>query len=398
MSVAAAAWSEPAEVVTESERAQLDGIERLVEMGMKAHALSKPLELVGDVAGRRLVFERLSEVTEKAVRFFDRPLLQAATFHILAARKGAGKGTYLAWLAAKITRGERGPRKNVIWIASEDSSAQDIKPRVSVAGGDCGNVYVVKAGWMQLPRDIDEIAGIAQGIGDVALIIIDPVGNHIDGANSDSETATREAIGPLNGLADGLDALVIGTRHLTEKDIREGLLAAILGSSAWVQVPRVVIGIVEDDEEVNVRHIRVGRGNRVPPGEDSLMFKIEGVPREGHDVEITRVAWLGSSDKDIDALLRGENADSKSKSALARDAIIDELEAAPEMQMESDTLDARIVERCGVSAKTVKNLRSELKDAGLVKVFPDKDEHGKVLQWNVARTRAPYLGPDADVA
>jgi AAA domain len=276
----------------------------------------------------------------------------------------------------------------VIWYSSEDSSAQDIGPRVAVAEGDTGHVYVVKAGWLQLPRDIDEIEETAREIGDVAMIIIDPLGNHINGANSDSETAVREAISPLNGLADSLDAVVIGTRHLSEKEIRGGLISAILGSSAWVQVPRVVIGIVEDDE--HIRHIRVGRGNRVPPGEDSLTFEVEGVPREGYEVDITHVARMGTSDKNIDALLRGENAESKSKSALARDAIIDELEKAPMMQMESDTLDARIVARCGVSTKTVKNLRLKLKDAGFLKVFPGKDESGKVTRWNVARTLAPY--------
>jgi hypothetical protein len=55
----------------------------------------------GDGGERRVVLERLSDVEEKPVRFFDRPLFQAATFHVLAGRKGAGKGTYLATLVAK---------------------------------------------------------------------------------------------------------------------------------------------------------------------------------------------------------------------------------------------------------------------------------------------------------
>jgi hypothetical protein len=31
----------------------------------------------------------------------------------------------------------------------------------------------------------------------------------------------------------------------------------------------------------------------------------------------------------------------------------------------------------------------KLGDEGLVKAFPDEDEHGTVLRWNVGRTAAP---------
>jgi hypothetical protein len=42
----------------------------------------------------------------------------------------------------------------VIWIASEDSNAIDVKPRVKAAGGDDTKILVVSEGWVQLPRAI----------------------------------------------------------------------------------------------------------------------------------------------------------------------------------------------------------------------------------------------------
>lgn len=337
---------------------------------------------------RPVEFRPLSEFEEEAVRFFDRPLLQANSFHVLAARKGAGKGTYIAHLCAKISRGELGPRKNVLLVSSEDSPGMDLRPRVAVAGGAIEHVYVVSDGWLQLPRDVELIRDWAEEIGDVAAVIIDPVGNHIAGKDSDAETAIRDAIGPLNGLADDLRAIVIGVRHLTQKEIRGGLLSAILGSSAWVQVPRVVIGIVEDDADSDLRHMKVGAGNRVPPGEDALSFRIEGVERDGHEVPITRLVWAGTSDKDLDALLRGSGG--KPRGA-TRTAVLDELEAAFPHGIESNELDGRVAARCGVTPKTVQNTRVKLTNEGVIRAIPEKDEYGRTTRWMVVLAATPEV-------
>jgi hypothetical protein len=337
-----------------------------------------------------------SNVDEKPVRFFQRPFLQADSFHILTARKGAGKGTWLADVVARITRGELGDKRNVIWISSEDSNAQDIVPRVAVAGGDLNNVYVVQEGWLQLPRDLDVLRSHVREVGTVAALVIDPVGNHIEGANSDAETAVREAISPLNGLADELGVVVIGIRHLTEKAGRTEVLGAILGSSAWVQTPRVVVGIIEDNEDESQRHIRVFRGNRVPPGESGKLFRIVGVPRPPHEVDIPKVEWIGDSAKDLDALFAGERA--KSKSAAAREAIVTILRANPE-GVESDKLDADVAEQSGVSVKTVRNLRSQMAASDLLRPTPEKDEYGLVTAWIVSLTPKGFrdlVSPDPD--
>ena len=78
--------------------------------------------------------------------------------------------------------------------------------------------------------------------------MVDPVSNHITGKNSNSETEVRDAIAPLNHLSDELGFLLVGVRPPLQKECRNGVLAAILGSSAWVQVPRAVVAAVRDSE------------------------------------------------------------------------------------------------------------------------------------------------------
>src|SRR5260370_1444416 len=79
----------------------------------------------------------LSDVEMLPIRYVDKPLFQADAFHLVAGKKNAGKGTFLSHVAARVTRGEFGDKKNVIWIAAgEDSLALDVRPRIEAAGGD----------------------------------------------------------------------------------------------------------------------------------------------------------------------------------------------------------------------------------------------------------------------
>jgi hypothetical protein len=324
----------------------------------------------------------------RSMVFLEKPLLQADAFHLLAGRKGVGKGTLLALIASRVTRGELGPKRGVVWVGSEDSAAIDIKPRVIAAGGDPERILVVESGWLKLPDDIEQITDAFGAFdGDVGLVIIDPVGNHIAGKNSDRETDIRDAIGPLNALADQHGCMVFGVRHLTEKECANGILAALLGSSAWSQVPRAVLAIVRDNDDATVSHLKVVAGNRMPPETPGRMFQIEGVLLDGLESEVTRAVWLGDSVKDLDAMLREAGQQSRSSSASARELILDIIEA--EGEQESDALDARVAAMTGLAAKTIQNQRADLKRAGLVKAFPEKDDTGAVLRWLVTRTQAP---------
>jgi AAA domain len=208
------------------------------------------------VAVASVTWERLLEVEMRSIVFVDKPLLQADAFHLVAGRKGMGKGTLLSEVAARVNRGELGDKRNVVWIGSEDSAAIDIKPRIVAAGGDPARVLVVKEGWIQLPRDYGEIRRAMIEFGEVGMVVVDPVGNHITGTNSNSDTDVRDAIAPMNAVADEHECLAFGVRHLSEKECARGVLAAILGASAWVHVPRAVLAVVRDDDDPQISHVQ----------------------------------------------------------------------------------------------------------------------------------------------
>jgi hypothetical protein len=333
----------------------------------------------------------LAEYRIRRVEWLDKFFLQRAAFYLLAGRKGVCKGTWICGLAARVTRGELyGEPKRVLVVTSEDSVELDFKPRLLAAGGDERLVDIVVRDF-RMPRDLDWLRTTARSHGDVGLISIDPVANHIAGVGTNKEEQVREAIKDLNPIADELDCMVFGVRHLG-KDSSRGALAAVLGSVAWVDLPRCVILMAPDDEDEWLFHAQVVAGNRGPRNYGrAFRLELVDVPPA---TEITRLVPAGESTKNVEELLgvksgggsTGSAEAKTSHSAEAREQIIDLLDDGGEM--ESDELDALVAKSTGLAAKTVRNIRSELASAGLVRNRPEKDEYGAIKRWLVHRTLA----------
>jgi putative DNA primase/helicase len=321
----------------------------------------------------------LAQIQMRSIKWLERPLWQGSAFQLLAGAKGAGKGTYLARLAARISNAGG----NVLFVSSEDSVEIDLKPRFVAAGADIARCGVIEA-HVELPDHVGDLHRLATGMGGVDLLVIDPVANHIGPRDTNNDAQVRDAIAPLNSLADALECLLIGVRH-PGKDRTRGAVASILGSTAWVDTPRAVVMIAVDDEDSQLRHIQVVAGNRSLNG-SAQAFRIEAVDVPGLDEPITVAVDLGESGKSVDALLEIRNVPD-TKSGKARDLILDVLEERGEQ--ESDALDAHVAQQTGLSARTVRNVRMDLSKEGLVKPAPERDELGTVVRWMIHRTGAP---------
>lgn len=338
-----------------------------------------------DDAGR-LSLRWLNTYGIRRVEWLDKPFLQRSAFHLLAGRKGSCKGTYLCGLAARVTTGDLyGEPQRVLVITSEDSVELDFKPRVIAAGGD-DTLCAIVNGPFRLPLDIPWLQDEADKLGNVGLIVIDPIGNHLGGKDTNDEGLVREAIQDLNPLADELDCMVVGVRHLG-KDSSRGALSSVLGSTAWVDVPRCVILMAADDEDDRLFHYQVVAGNRGPKSAGrALRLELVDVPPA---TEITLTIPEGDSAKNVEHLLSGQKPGlaPESKSARARELILDILD--DEGPQESDAFDARIAREADLSVRTVKNIRAQLVNDGLIRSHPAvRNDDGTVGKWNVGRTFA----------
>src|SRR5262245_56946821 len=245
----------------------------------------------------------LSEVEERAIRWIDRPFLMAGTLHLLVGTKEVGKGLWLTAVAAAVTRGVYGPKTGVLWISLEDDLAIDVRPRIRAAEGEPASILAVEGG-IRLPEQIQTLDKLITD--EVGLVVIDPVGGTLGGGrSSNNDYDVRPLMQELNFLAARRDVMVIASRHVTMKTSRysEGVLSAVLGSSDWLHVPRMVLALLADDVELDQRHLFVVTGNRVRRGMPGRILWIDAVTLDGHDEPVPRVVNLGTSLRDPNELL-----------------------------------------------------------------------------------------------
>jgi hypothetical protein len=312
----------------------------------------------------------LHEIEMRSIEWLDKPFLQSSAFQLAVGPKGVGKGTWLARITANMTRGVYGEPRNVLLVSSEDSAAIDIRPRLKAAQGDDSRVRLVKSQFA-LPRDLDRLRDLALETGNVGLIIIDPVGNHLGGADTDKEGAVRHALSGLNALADELGCTIIGVRHLTKARLN-GALASVLGSVAWVDLPRAVLAFAGDDEDDAVFHIQVVAGNRSARGA-AQAFRID-LRDVGLLEPVTYAVELGESTKSVDQLLATSSVPRGAKRAGAKELILRELAKGPQPL---DYLKAVAASETGASSDTVWRAANELKAAGKAKV----SNSGRGTEW-----------------
>lgn len=344
-----------------------------------------------------LIMRPLIEFEEKAIDFYNRPFIMRDSFHVLAGRKAVGKGTLLMKWEAEATKGKYDPkRKRVLHFATEDDAAIDLYARAAVAGADLSMIEVL-VGQMVLPDDIDQIKAIIEERGDVALVVIDPIADFMLGRKSIDDGEVRAAITPLNDLAADTGAAIIGVRHFTEKASVGTALGAVMGSSAFVQVPRAVIGVVQNDPADSIRVVQTIIGNRLPPGEAVAAFTIEGVERKPHKVPIPCAYYadeLPPGDFDFtDALTGSKPRASKSKDA--RREMVRLVEEQPGITVaELNEEVGRVVD---LAEGTLNNIRQKIVASGYFTIESERNEKGQITGTRVYTTNDwRRLHPDND--
>lgn len=316
-------------------------------------------------AERQLDIVTADKIQMRAVRFLWKPFLQHSAFHLLVGQKGAGKGTVLAWLAAQMTQGafEGSPARSVLWISTEDSFEIDVKPRFVAAGGDERMLLAVRQ-QVTLPRDQGALEAVCREW-DVGLVVIDPIVGAVGGVDSNSEGPIITAIGGLNALADDLDLAVVGVRHIG-KNMERGALAAVLGNVAWVNTPRAVLGMAQDDEGVVT--LEVLASNRVRAGA-SFDFKILESTLPGLDGVVTLADPKGASGRSMEEVI-SRKREKGSKVPEIKEWLEELLGGGDEFL--KDDLAPRVAEKFHVGKASLDKACTELKDEGFLKFVPNE--------------------------
>ena len=219
---------------------------------------------------------------------------------LIAGLPDYGKGQIAAFLAAVVTAAielpcneGNAPQGNVIWFNAEDDTRDTILPRLVAAGADPKHVHFVngtrvdgEGKMFNLVTDLWLLRKTIEHIGNVVLVIIDPMSAYLGVGKVDSRSASdvRGMLTPLKQLTEELHIAVIGVAHFNKKDDIKSALLRVSDSIAYVAAARHVYAVLDDPEDKNSK-LFVKAKNNLAPDNKALRYGF-GVKTVGHDAKL----------------------------------------------------------------------------------------------------------------
>jgi hypothetical protein len=268
-------------------------------------------------AGDRLTWISADEIEMEAIEWFWQDRIARGKVNLIGGLPDVGKGNIAAFLVAAATAnvplplGEGSvPQGNVIWFNAEDGKKDTIKPRLMAAGADLSKVKLVtkatvagKDQTFNLLTDLPLLRRMIEEIGDVVLVIIDPIGAYlgVGQVNAAKGNDVRAVLDPVTQLAEELRVTILGIIHFNKKDDVKNALLRIADSIAFVAAPRSVYAALPDPEDpasmlfLKVKN-NVARRNVLGLRYTFAVSTVGFDARLDLNIDASRIVWLAHVD------------------------------------------------------------------------------------------------------
>jgi putative DNA primase/helicase len=193
-----------------------------------------------------------ADIEPEPVNWLWRNGLQLGVLNLLAGRSGGGKSTIAVSWCATVTNGGKWPDGQVcstpgraVYWSGEDGIKDTLLPRFIAADGNRGKmsfVEGVRVGERKRPfdpaADMPKLARAVEKLGDVRMIVLDPIAVMVKGADSHKNVETRIGLQPFADLCASRGACGLGVHHFTKNTEGGDPLDRISGSLAFGALPR----------------------------------------------------------------------------------------------------------------------------------------------------------------
>ncbi len=321
-----------------------------------------------------LDYRRLSDIVSKAVDWLWRPWLAKGKVSMIAGNPGLGKSQATLGIAAAVSTGGRLPdgtrceRGRVIIVSAEDDPADTVRPRLEAAGANLENIYIIDAvndGYLpdgtraqrgfSLAEDLSKLAKMTADIGEVALIVFDPITAYLGSTDSHKNAEVRAMLAPLSKVAEQCGAAIVCVSHLNKAGGSDALMR-VTGSLAFVAAARAAYVVLKDPADED-RRLFLPLKNNLGSDQTGLAFRVESASVSG--IETSRVVWeAGAVTITATEAMRAASGDSGERSAVS-----DATEWLTEL-LESGSMRTKDVEAeakgAGLSWRTVRRAKDSL--------------------------------------
>lgn len=205
---------------------------------------------------------RVADVQPRAVEWLWPGRLALGKLTLLGGNPGTGKSTISCDISARISGGIPWPdggtpeRGTVLILSAEDAIDDTLRPRLEAAGADVDRVHVIqsvpepsgKERSFSLQDDLARLRSTVTDLGDVRLVILDPITSYMGGSiDSHRTTDVRSVLEPLARFADETRLAVLAITH-PPKAAQGNAMNSFTGSLAYVAAARIAFIAIEEAE------------------------------------------------------------------------------------------------------------------------------------------------------
>lgn len=257
--------------------------------------------------------------------------LAAGKMHIFGGAPGTGKTTISVALAAIISKGCQWPDGsyckpgNVVMWSGEDDPTDTLTPRLIHAGANLSRVYFITGILYDGSQhrafdpaiDMEPLRIKLAEIGDVSLLIIDPIVSAIIG-DSHKNAEVRRGLQPLVDLAGNMRFALLGITHFSKGTGGREPVERLTGSLAFGALARIVFVATKTDSD---ERLFIRAKSNIGPDSGGFEYKIQNSELEDYPgVFSSSIVWGNNVEGSALTLLTSaeSNAGSSKESALSQ--------------------------------------------------------------------------------
>jgi putative DNA primase/helicase len=341
-----------------------------------------------------LVSAEASLFTMMGIRWLWPDRFAIGKLGIIAGLPDEGKGQVLAFIAAQVTNGGewpmkegRSPQGSVVIFSDEDDPNDTLVPRLAAAGANLDRIHIIKmvkddknGRMFSLVSDLELLRRKIIEIGDVVLVLIDPITAYLGVGKVDSFRGTdvRAVLTPLTTLVGDTKVAVIGVMHFNKKTDVTNALLRISDSLAFGAVARHVYSVIDDAKNERKLFVRAKNNVAAKSKNKTLAYRFGGreVGKDeetGEQIMASHIIWE-TEYVDVTAV-EAMQAAAETKSPAAKDEAMKFLR---DMLAEGPVLKTEIEEAAkanGISERTLFRAKKDLD------VRADKDRTKADGKW-----------------
>lgn len=251
---------------------------------------------------------------------------------MIAGEPGLGKSQFTAYLASQVSNGCRWPdtdiktpQGNVIILSAEDDPSDTIKPRLIAIGANLKQCHFIQPAMQgnkksfSLDEDLERLEKLMDTIGNVKLIIIDPLSAYLGKVDSHRDSDIRAVFSVLSDMASKNNTSIVLVSHLNKSE-KQSPINRVIGSIGAPAASRAVYLIIKDTDKPETRYFLPVKNN-IGNDADGFSYHIEGVSLDA-GIETSKICF---DEGLIEAhkILTGEDQNDYKASTIAGDFLLD---------------------------------------------------------------------------